>query len=151
MKAQVIPLMITDGKKWHYLAVKSLSRLLQGIASNHDDEYYCMNCLYSFRTENKLKSHENLCKDYNYCHMIMLEKDDNILKYNQGKKSFKTPFVIYTVTKLFLIKICTFDNKPEGTSRLNIRKHTVVTIHFIYTVHLIATKGITIFAEVLTG
>ena len=28
---QVILLMITDGKKWHYLAVKSLPALLRGI------------------------------------------------------------------------------------------------------------------------
>ena len=32
---QVIFLMITDGKKWHYLAAKSLSALLRRIASNH--------------------------------------------------------------------------------------------------------------------
>ena len=30
-KKQVILLMITDGKKWHYLAVTSLSALLQGM------------------------------------------------------------------------------------------------------------------------
>ena len=30
-KNQVILLMITDGKKWHYLAVKKLSALLRGI------------------------------------------------------------------------------------------------------------------------
>ena len=30
---QVILLMITDGKKWHYLAVKKLSALLKGITS----------------------------------------------------------------------------------------------------------------------
>ena len=33
---QVILLMITDGKKWHYLAVKKLSALLRGMASKHD-------------------------------------------------------------------------------------------------------------------
>ena len=32
---QVILLMITDGKKWHYLAVKSLRALLRGITSNN--------------------------------------------------------------------------------------------------------------------
>ena len=32
-KNQVILLMITDGKKWHYLAVKSLSALFRGITS----------------------------------------------------------------------------------------------------------------------
>ena len=32
---QVILLMITDGKKWHYLTVKSLSALIRGVTSNH--------------------------------------------------------------------------------------------------------------------
>ena len=31
---QVILLMITDGEKWHYLAVKSLPALFRGIAGN---------------------------------------------------------------------------------------------------------------------
>ena len=39
-KNQVILLMITDGKKWHYLAVKSLSALLKGIILKHDEEFY---------------------------------------------------------------------------------------------------------------
>ena len=33
---QVILLMITDGKKWHCLAVKTLSALLRGITFKHD-------------------------------------------------------------------------------------------------------------------
>ena len=33
---QVILLMITNGKKWHYLAVKKLSALFRGITSKHD-------------------------------------------------------------------------------------------------------------------
>ena len=42
--------MITDGKaqqrsqKWHYLVVKNLSTLLIGIASNHNGDFYCLNC-----------------------------------------------------------------------------------------------------------
>ena len=40
--------MITDGKKWHYLAVKSLSALLRGITSNHNRDFYCLNCFYSY-------------------------------------------------------------------------------------------------------
>ena len=32
---QVILLMITDGEKWHYLAVKSLYALFRGITSNN--------------------------------------------------------------------------------------------------------------------
>ena len=36
---QVILLMITDGKKWHYLAVKSLPALLKGITSKHKGDF----------------------------------------------------------------------------------------------------------------
>ena len=35
--------MITDDKKWHYLAVKKLSALLRG-TSNHNEDFYCINC-----------------------------------------------------------------------------------------------------------
>ena len=36
---QVTLFMITDGKKWHYLAVKSLQVLLRGITSNHKGDF----------------------------------------------------------------------------------------------------------------
>ena len=37
-KNQVILLMITSGKKWHYLPVKRLPALLRGITSNHNGD-----------------------------------------------------------------------------------------------------------------
>ena len=49
-------------KGWHYLAVKKLSALLHEITSKHKSGFYFLNCLHSFRTENKLKSHQKLCK-----------------------------------------------------------------------------------------
>ena len=48
--------MITDNKKWHYLFVKRLSALLKGITSKHVRDFYCLNCIYSFTTENALKN-----------------------------------------------------------------------------------------------
>ena len=40
----VILLMITDGEKWHYYAVKSLSALFRGKASNNYGDFYCLSC-----------------------------------------------------------------------------------------------------------
>ena len=57
---QIILLMISNGENWHYLAVKSSSRLLRGITSNHDGDYYCLNCFHSYRTENKLNVHKKI-------------------------------------------------------------------------------------------
>ena len=58
-KNQVVLLMITDGKKRHYIAlkseptddgfnrpIKSLSKLLRGITSNHGGDFCCLNCLH---------------------------------------------------------------------------------------------------------
>ena len=54
-------LLITPNEEkegWHYLVVKKLSTLLRGITSKHQDDFNCLNCLHSYRTENKLQSHE---------------------------------------------------------------------------------------------
>ena len=51
---QVILSMITDGKNWHYPAVRKLSALLRGITSKHEGDFYCLNCFHSYSTKNKL-------------------------------------------------------------------------------------------------
>ena len=43
---------------WHYLAVKKLPTLLRGITGKYHEDFLCLNCLRSFRAENKLKSNE---------------------------------------------------------------------------------------------
>ena len=76
--------MVTDCERWHCLAVKSLSKILRGITSNHNVDYCYINCLYSFRTESKFKQ-----KHQDYCQVIFSEEENKILKYNQDKKIFE--------------------------------------------------------------
>ena len=54
--------MITDGKKWHYLALKKLSALLRGITPKHEGDFYCLNCFRSYSTKNKLKKQKSVVK-----------------------------------------------------------------------------------------
>ena len=46
---------------------KSLPALLQEITSTHVGDLYCLNCFQSYRTEDKLKKHEKVCDDHDYC------------------------------------------------------------------------------------
>ena len=48
---------------WHYFAVNKSSALLHEISSKHKGDFYCLKWLHSFRTKNKLKSHEKVCKE----------------------------------------------------------------------------------------
>ena len=67
--------MITDGTgNWHYLAVKSISGLLRGITSNHNGGFYCLNWFHPYTTEKKLRKHERLCNDHDFCHYKGLMK-----------------------------------------------------------------------------
>ena len=59
---QVVLLMISNGENWHYLVVKNLPGLLKGITSNHKEDFYCLNCFYSYRTKNKLEAHKKYVK-----------------------------------------------------------------------------------------
>ena len=47
-----------EKKGWHYLAVKKLSALQHRKTLKHNGDFYCLSCLNSFRTENKLGFHE---------------------------------------------------------------------------------------------
>ena len=65
--------MITDGEKWHYLALKRLSALIRETISKHDGDFYCLNCFQSYTTKNKLKKHKKICENHDYCYVEMPE------------------------------------------------------------------------------
>ena len=122
---QVILLMITNGEKWHYTAVKRLSGLLRGVTGNNDGDFYCLNCFHSYRTENKLEKHKKICENHDYCHVEMPNEDNKIIKYNQGEKSLRSPFIIYADLECLLEKISTCYNNFEESSTTEINKHTL--------------------------
>ena len=45
------------------IAGKRLFASLNRITSKHQGDFYCLNCLHSFREEHRLKSHEKACKN----------------------------------------------------------------------------------------
>ena len=106
--------MITDRtSNWHYLAIKNISKLLRGITSNHNGDFYCLNCLHSYRTKSKLKKHEKICKNHDFFHLKMPDVDKDILESKPGKKSLKHTFIIYADLECLLLKMNTCNNNPN--------------------------------------
>ena len=129
---QIILLMISNGENWHYLAVKSLSRLLRGISSNHNSDYYCLSCFHSYRTENKLNLYKKICENHEHCNIEMPSPNNNIIKYNQEEKSLELPLIIYADLICLLKKIDTCYNNPDLSSTTKINQN-IPSRYSIYT------------------
>ena len=115
--------MITDkNNRWHYLAVKSLPALFRGITSSNNGNFYCLNCFHSYRTLNKLKKHERVCNNHDYCRVEMPKENEQI-KYLPGEKSLKAPFIACVDLERILEKIQYSQNNPKNSYTERKTKH----------------------------
>ena len=87
--------------------------MLQGLSSNHDGDFSCLNCFDSYTTKNKLKEHEEICNNHDRYHIEMPKWAEKVLKYNPGEKSLKAPFAIYLDLECLLKKEQSCQNNPE--------------------------------------
>ena len=72
--------MISNGiKQWHYLSIEKLSALLREITPMNNVVFYCLNCLHSFRTKNKLESLKRICENKDFCNIIMSSEETKIV------------------------------------------------------------------------
>ena len=104
--------MITNAKKQHYLAVTDLSALFQKISSNHDGDFYCLNCFSSYTTKNKLIEYEEICNNESY-RIEMPTWANKILKHNPEEKSLKMPITIYLDLEYILKILQSIPNNPQ--------------------------------------
>ena len=70
-----------------------ISALLQKITLKNRGDFYYLNCLYSFRTENKIKSQEKVCTNKDFSGIVMPSRKDNVLEFKQYLESDKMPVV----------------------------------------------------------
>ena len=98
---------------WHYLAKKSISALLRDITSTNHGDFYCLNCLHSYRTLNALKNHEKLCENHDYCNVKMPNEDSKYISSTLGKNSLRMPVVVYADFECLLVKINSCEKNPN--------------------------------------
>ena len=116
-------LIVQDGVKKHYVVIKSLSALLRDVTSTNHGDFYCRNCLGSFRFKETLDLHIQACRDHDFCYVKMPEEGKNILRYQEGSKSIRVPFVIYADTECILRPIQSVEDRSDKPSTRNIAEH----------------------------
>ena len=80
-------------------------------------------CLHPFRTKNKFKSHKKVCKNKDFCNIIMTSEDTKILQFNHNQKFDKVPFIIYVDLECLIEKIDGCKNNPGNSSTTKVGEH----------------------------
>ena len=119
-KNQVILLMVTDGEKWHYLAVKKLSALFRGITWKHLGDFYCLSCYHSYSTKDKLKNIK-MCESWLLLFRNGKRRQQNI-KIQPWRKVYESSIYYLSWFKSLLEKINTYHNNPKKSSTTKINK-----------------------------
>ena len=98
----------------HYIAIKSLSRLLSNENSKHNGkEYFCTNCSHGFHQKIPKDKHMRYCLNNESVKVEMPIKKP-IVEFCDGQYQFKVPFVMYTDFESLLEPIQGSSNDPNG-------------------------------------
>ena len=134
---QISLLKITDGDgKWHFLALKSckvvdsdcmnsqksFSRLMRGMSSSVYENYYCLDCFHSYRSQSALEKPTILCKEHTFCKTKFSEGANAILKHKHGSKSIRINDIIYVDLECLFTKYDTPNNSFNSSHTTNIAK-----------------------------
>ena len=121
---QKVNLMILEEEqKKHYVAIKSLERLLSMSNSKHKErEYFCDNCLNGFSTEKSKDEHYEYCSSNESVKIEMPEKNP-IVRYSNGQHQFKVPFIMYADFESILEPIQGVKNNANVSSTMGVNSH----------------------------
>ena len=136
-KIQPLLLKISNGKRWHFLALKSeqeedsdfirptksLSRSMRGISSNSHENYYCFGCFHLIRRKSTLEKHTQLCKDNKFCKINLPIQGENIKEHKFGSKALKINDIRYVDLECILVNYDTCSNNPNKSPTINVAKH----------------------------
>ena len=116
-------LLITNGKCRHYMAIKSLSRLLGSRNSKHaHKQYFCLNCLQGFHSEISGDKHDEYCKG-NEAVRIELPRLGSFIKFHDGHNQFKVPFTMYADFEAILRPVHGRNPDPKKPYTKKVNRH----------------------------
>ena len=105
----------------HYVAIKSLSRLLSSKNSKHKGkEYFCMSCLQGFKEESSKDEHMRYCLDNE---TVETPHNKPIVEFCNGQYKFKVPFIMYADFESLLEPIQGSSKDPSGPWTTVINNH----------------------------
>ena len=116
-------MLITDGERRHYVAIKSLERSLSKQNSKHkESQHFCTNCLQGYSDKRSRDEHYTYCR-CNESVRIEMPVKKPIVEYSDGQYQFKVPFIMYADFESILEPIQGASNNPSLSSTRGVNIH----------------------------
>ena len=117
-------MLITEDNKKHYVAIKSLRRLLSMQNSKHkESQHFCINCLQGFKEKKSRDEHFIYCRN-NEAVRIEMPNGKPIVEHSDGQYQFKVPFMMYADFESILEQIQGASNDPNTSSAREVNVNT---------------------------
>ena len=117
-------MLITEGNRKHYVAIKSLSRLLSSKNNKHNGaQYFCMNCLQGYPNKSSRDEHFRYCTN-NEAVRIEMPCRKPIVEYSDGQYQYKVPFIMYADFESILEPISALAPNPRTSATHGVNVHT---------------------------
>ena len=116
-------MLISEGDRWHYTAIKSLSRLLTSRNTKHKcKQYFCTKCLQGFTLESSRDEHYEYCVDNKDVRVEMLPKGSTVEFYD-GHSQSRVPFMMYVDFEVILTRIEGPSTDPMNPYNQEVSQH----------------------------
>ena len=110
-------LLVSEDDRWHYTAIKHLSRLLTCRNTKHKrKQYFCTNCLQGFTQESSRDKHFGYCVDSETIRVEMPSKGLTVEFYD-GQNQFKVPFMMYADFEVIQERVPGDSNEPYAMGK----------------------------------
>ena len=117
-------LLITEGKKTHYVLIKDFNKLMYNQTKHKERKHFCMYCLQCFSSERVLNNHIENCIQLNGTQAVeMPTKNNNTLKFDNYHKQQPVPFVIYADFEALLQKVEKGEHDSNGSYTEKFQQH----------------------------
>ena len=117
-------MLITEHNKKHYVAIKSLKRLLFMQNSKHkESQHFCINCLKGFADQKSRDEHYAYCR-LNEAVRIEMPNRKRTVEYSDRQYQLKAPFMMHTDFESILEPIQGVSNNPNVSSTRGLNIHT---------------------------
>ena len=115
---------IMDQNRKHYIAIKSLKRLLSRQNSKHmESQHFCINWLQGFAEQKSRDEHYVYCR-LNEAVRIEMPNRKPVVEYLDGQYQFKVPFMMCIDFESIQEPIQGVSNNPNISSTRGVNIHT---------------------------